>query len=270
MNKVGFMSRLEGLLADIPAAEREEALQYYNDYFEDAGAESEEAVIRTLGSPQSIAENIKAELKGETVALNAKAGDHALAKYDDLIAEGKKEQEYRAASETVKEQPYTERRSVEENINAWGERTERFLDMAKKDVTEKAKSTPGLIIAVTIIVLLVAAPGLLGGLFGIGGALFGIVAAWFAIIIAFGVASFGCFIVAIALLAVGAAVFAESPIVFIALLGAGMLCGCLGVLSLMLTVWMSSSVTPRLIKRIGSLCGAAWGGMKKLMQKVGL
>ena len=270
MNKVGFMSRLEGLLADIPAAEREEALQYYNDYFEDAGAESEEAVIRTLGSPQSIAENIKAELKGEAVALNAEAGDHALAKCDDLIAEGKKEKEYRTTPEKVKEQPYTERRSMEENINAWGERAERFHDMMKKDVTEKAKSTPAWIIALIIIVLLVAAPGLLGFLFGIGGALFGIAAAWFAIIIAFGAASIGCFLAAIALLAVGAAVFVESPIVFMALLGAGMLCGCLGVLFLMFTVWMSCSVTPRLIKGIGFLCSAAWGGVKKLMHKAGL
>ncbi|MBO4290392.1 MAG: DUF1700 domain-containing protein [Lachnospiraceae bacterium] len=265
MNKVGFMSRLEGLLADIPAAEREEALQYYDDYFEDAGAESEEAVIRTLGSPQSIAENIKAELKGEAVALRAKAGDHALAKYGELIAEAGKERESRTVSEETKD-----RQNVWENINAWGERMDRFPGRRENSTAEKTNGMPSWAIAVIIIVLLIAAPGLLGCLFGVIGALLGIVAAWFAVIIAFGVAAIGCFLGAIALLAVGAAVFAESPIVFIALLGAGMLCGCLGVLSLMLTVWMSSSVTPRLIKRIGSLCGAAWGGMKKLMQKVGL
>ncbi|MBP5222201.1 MAG: DUF1700 domain-containing protein [Lachnospiraceae bacterium] len=270
MNKVGFMSRLEGLLADIPAAEREEALQYYDDYFEDAGAESEEAVIRTLGSPQSIAENIKAELKGEAVALRAKAGDHALAKYDDLIEEAGKERESITASEETKERKYAETQNAWENINAWGERMDRFLGRRENSTAEKMNGMPSWVIAVIIIVLLVAAPGRLGCLFGIIGALLGIVAAWFAVIIAFGVAAIGCFLGAIALLAVGAAVFVESPIVFMALLGAGMLCGCLGVLFLMFTVWMSCSVTPRLIKGIGFLCSAAWGGVKKLMHKAGL
>ena len=43
MNRVDFMKQLESLLQNISPAEREEALQYYNEYFNDAGAENEQA-----------------------------------------------------------------------------------------------------------------------------------------------------------------------------------------------------------------------------------
>ena len=36
MNRIDFMRQLESLLQNISLAEREEALQYYNDYFNDA------------------------------------------------------------------------------------------------------------------------------------------------------------------------------------------------------------------------------------------
>ena len=39
MNRTDFMEQLERLLQSITPAEREEALQYYNDYFDDAGGE---------------------------------------------------------------------------------------------------------------------------------------------------------------------------------------------------------------------------------------
>lgn len=34
MNREEFMAKLKALLGDIPADEREEALQYYEDYFD--------------------------------------------------------------------------------------------------------------------------------------------------------------------------------------------------------------------------------------------
>ena len=45
MSRWEFMRRLEELLSDISPNEREEALQYYNDYFNDAGKENEKEVI---------------------------------------------------------------------------------------------------------------------------------------------------------------------------------------------------------------------------------
>ena len=39
MSRWEFMRQLEKLLSDISPNEREEALQYYNDYFNDSGME---------------------------------------------------------------------------------------------------------------------------------------------------------------------------------------------------------------------------------------
>ena len=45
MNRMGFMAELERLLADMPEEERQAAVQYYADYFADAGEANEADVI---------------------------------------------------------------------------------------------------------------------------------------------------------------------------------------------------------------------------------
>lgn len=65
MNRIEFMKELEKLLGDIPPEEKDEALQYYRDYFDDAGAENEQRVIAEFGSPQKVAHTVKAGLRGK-------------------------------------------------------------------------------------------------------------------------------------------------------------------------------------------------------------
>ncbi len=62
MNKDIFLMRLEQLLYEIPREEREEAMDYYRSYFDDAGEENEAAVLEELESPQKIAESIQEAL----------------------------------------------------------------------------------------------------------------------------------------------------------------------------------------------------------------
>lgn len=64
MNRTEFMTELAALLQDIPVEERREAMQYYNDYFDDAGPENEQQVIDELESPGKVAANIKADMEG--------------------------------------------------------------------------------------------------------------------------------------------------------------------------------------------------------------
>ena len=65
MNRIEYMTKLASLLQDIPEVERRDAMKYYNDYFDEAGEENEEQVIREFGAPEEVAENIKADLKGK-------------------------------------------------------------------------------------------------------------------------------------------------------------------------------------------------------------
>lgn len=62
MNRIEFMTELAILLQDIPVEERNAAMQYYNDYFDDAGSDKEADIIEKLGSPEKIANEIKANL----------------------------------------------------------------------------------------------------------------------------------------------------------------------------------------------------------------
>ena len=102
MNRAEFMRQLESLLQSIPAAEREEALQYYNDYFDDAGDENEQDVIEALGNPARVAENIKRDLLesgyGEVPPKKAVASDRKLIEYGEAEAQA---QSNPAASQEV-------------------------------------------------------------------------------------------------------------------------------------------------------------------------
>ena len=55
MNREEYLKRLSFLLKDLPEEEIEDAIAYYEDYFEEAGEEKEEQVIKELGSPEKIA-----------------------------------------------------------------------------------------------------------------------------------------------------------------------------------------------------------------------
>ena len=71
MNRTEYMRQLESLLQNISATEREEALQYYNEYFNDAGPENEQNVIEALGNPMKVAENIKKDIFGNGYGENS-------------------------------------------------------------------------------------------------------------------------------------------------------------------------------------------------------
>lgn len=59
MNRIEFMEQLDKLLSELPESERSEAMQYYNDYFDDAGPEHEQEILQELGTPERVAQIIK-------------------------------------------------------------------------------------------------------------------------------------------------------------------------------------------------------------------
>ena len=61
MNKERFMIELERLLRGLPAEEKEDALNYYREYIEDAGFSDIDDVTDKLGTPKSVARSILGE-----------------------------------------------------------------------------------------------------------------------------------------------------------------------------------------------------------------
>ncbi|EFB75867.1 DUF1700 domain-containing protein [Subdoligranulum variabile] len=66
MRKYAYLARLEELLTALPAEERQEALNYYEEYFDAAGNENEEKTAEELGDPSEVARKI---LEGEGIDL---------------------------------------------------------------------------------------------------------------------------------------------------------------------------------------------------------
>jgi uncharacterized membrane protein len=58
MTKTEFLEQLKSKLKNLPAEEVNEALSYYEEYFDDAGPENEAATIAQLGTPAEVAANI--------------------------------------------------------------------------------------------------------------------------------------------------------------------------------------------------------------------
>ena len=65
MNREEYLKRLSYLLRDLPEEEIEDAISYYEDYFEEAGEDKEEQVIRELGAPEKIAKMIRDSVQGK-------------------------------------------------------------------------------------------------------------------------------------------------------------------------------------------------------------
>lgn len=74
MDKRKFLEELQMQLSDLTFEERGEALEYYEEYFADAGEESEEDVISSLGTPKQVAEQIKAGLHKEEKGMFTENG----------------------------------------------------------------------------------------------------------------------------------------------------------------------------------------------------
>lgn len=61
MNRVEFIDMLKKELSKLPEEEVEAAVEYYEEYFDEAGADNEKNVIKSLGNPKKVAGQIKSE-----------------------------------------------------------------------------------------------------------------------------------------------------------------------------------------------------------------
>lgn len=68
MNKQIYLAKLAQLLAPLPEQERQDALNYYEEYFDAAGPEAEDATAAELGDPADAARKI---LEGEGLMLDS-------------------------------------------------------------------------------------------------------------------------------------------------------------------------------------------------------
>lgn len=241
MNRKQFMEQLERLLSDISEAERQEALEYYEGYFDDAGPENEGEVIRELGNPGKVAAIIKADLQENSED------------YGEYTENGEMPDQYTEI--TVRGD------GQEEEPHDTGSAENRRKSRAQRGYhAEKKQNKAGIILA--LIVLVFAAPlikGLFGGALGIlvTLALLPFLLTFFA-----GAGSIILVIGAVACIAVGIAMVVSLPSAGILTIGIGFLMMALGLLLLALTVWFTGKILPAILRKFTGFCSNLLNGRK--------
>ena len=220
MSRKEFMEELQRLLGELPAEEREEALSYYESYFEEAGAEQEQVVLDELGSAERIANQILRDYRMENGS-----GMYT-------------EQGYRE-NETEKQAPvkyaYEEKKEEGEQVGSG------------ITITKKGMSGGTLVVLILLAILtfpiwisiLAAAFGLLMGLFG----------ASIGITFGFGFGGLGCIIGGVAAFAVGLFKSLTVPVVGAGLIAIGLVIfgvGCLMIAAvggvIKLAIWVAKGL----------------------------
>ncbi len=219
MNKAMFMARLRELLADITEAEREEALNYYEDYFDDAGEENEESVIEALGSPERVAATIKEGLNDNT----GSDGEFS-------------ENGYTSGNDRNRE-----------------EVAARTLSSEERGFGKKKGLSSGTL--VLILILCLFALPILGPLtIGVLSAVFGILCAISAVLFSLAIVGIALVVAGIALFVCGFITLFESPVVGILLMGGALVLAGIGVLITILGIWLLVKVIPPIVRGIVNLC----------------
>ena len=69
MNREEYLNQLKKYLRRLPSDDYQNAMDYFTEYFEEAGPEGEAAVIKELGTPQEAAAELLSALLDEKIRL---------------------------------------------------------------------------------------------------------------------------------------------------------------------------------------------------------
>lgn len=239
MTKHDFMRELAYLLQDIENEDKDEALQYYEDYFDEAGPERESQVIEEFGSPERIAAIIRADLAGQL----EKGGEFTDQGYEDARFKDPLYQVATPVEDTAKQEQQTGSK-------------DGFFQRRKQEAPHRSQDTKPrtfrtnrtLKLILWGILILIAAPILLGiggGIFEISSGIFGI-SVMLLVLLAF--LTLGTLLGGIILLPWGIISMFSSPLEGLGVAGAGLICLGAGALLLALSLLFYGIFLPFVIR----------------------
>lgn len=291
MNRSEFLQQLEWLLQDIPEEEREGALEYYRDYFDEAGVGEQDETGDKLGSPEKAAALVKDGLFEE----NDNAGEYTDTGYQDrrfeenrnmperrdaFEKESKEEEKKKEASREKERQG-----SAEQSRNYWGSGLEENYQgngyqgngyqgnsyqgdgyqgngyqgnsyqgsSYQNNGCQKEPASAGKIILIVLLCILAIPVGI-----PVVAVIFALAAAIFGVAVGIAIAAFGLllagFISGIIFLGIGIAQMFTTPAIGFLFTGLGLLALALGFLMVWITVLIAGRFVPWLIRGIVSIC----------------
>lgn len=302
MNKEKFLKELEHLLMDLSEEEREEALSYYQDYFDEAGPEHEVGLLRKLGSPEKVAAELKCALAGDTEGgefsergyrddrfiENEKMPDH----YTEIVVgevvdddAGKKQYHSDASSARGKKQyDWHKYHTWEEFRDAFAEKHARGYeenrdnsygrDMGEYDrsVTRRSERRNKLLLLILFLVFGVPLAGSLisagfSVVFGLAGALFGVFGGLIGLIVGGIATTFALFVGGIGLIIAGLCNLA-TPALGIMVIGFGFLMMAVSLLLAVAVKWGCCIAVPGLIRFCMDVVKKCGRFIKNLIRKL--
>lgn len=258
MNRVEFMAQLERLLFDLPENERQDALCYYNDYFDDAGEENEGDIIQELGSPGKVAAIIRSSYRGGA----ENRGEYTENGYRDTqFSDNRQMPDARKDSDGGKQEErrswWEEQRDKRKNSNTdySGSESQSFHGESSENSNShpyqeggwnnqgNRRRGPGGWVLI-ILALIFIGPPVLGIGAGAFGVLFGLLGAVLSLMIS-GFALAGAGVVGIVK---GALLAATSPATGLVAIGGGLIIFALGLLVILLFSWLLFKVLPKAVR----------------------
>lgn len=233
MTKEDFLRELEYMLQDLAEEEKEEALQYYRDYLEDAGPEDEAAVLHDLGSPARVAAMIKAGLNG------TEQGEFSENGYGDP--------RYNDPAYPPGERAKRTGKSFEQAFQKAQAKRRRAPYEPEPERQEEGRRNP-VAVVLFLILCLAAAPVLLGVGGGVLGLLLGVAGILLGLLISAGAMTVGLLVGGVVALIVGIIGFFYSPVRGVLGCFAGVALIGLGLLVLGFSIWFYGSAVPALVR----------------------
>lgn len=245
MSREEFIKQLEYLLQDIPQSELVEAVQYYKDYFEDAGVDNEGKVIEELESPEKVAAIIR----------------------EGLIEDGKKSDEHIQYTEKGYENAhFREHNNMPDKVGAPGSTNNSDAGTQSnqtygageqqsgyyEEKTSYKGGTNKVLLALLVIILAVPVGIPLLAIIFTFGIVFVLVPVILAIVPVILTLVFGG--IGIGLFAIGVMQIFSYPAFGFAFSGVGLLLIVLGILSLIATVWYFGKCLPWFVRGFVKVC----------------
>ena len=219
MNRAQFMEQLKKLLSDISEEERQEALEYYESYFDDAGEEQEAEVIRELGSPGKVAAIIKEDLRSNS-------------------------QNYGEFTETgFQDERVDEEQQMPQSRAGRGYHAER----------KGGKASKASVILVLILLVFVS-PFIKGAVGGVLGFVVGLALLPFLVVFGIGAGVVGLFAAAVAMVGAGIGTCFTAPPFGVLIIGLGLVLFALALVGLVFLKWAATRALPAVLRKFTDFC----------------
>ena len=262
MDRNTYMKELAYLLQDMSEEEREEALQYYEDYFEDAGPEKEAEVIAELGSPERLAAMIRAGVDGGFEEQETEYTEHGV-EHDCYKMPGGElvpPEMVRRKQIGTEEKGFGEAPdhgwNTEANSDSGTDGSEPFEQSNTESTrTKRWKLRNPFVVFLMLCGLIIAVPVGFGLFCLAGGISLGILCAAGGIVLAVIISAAAFLFSGVVLVGLGIGKLFTVPAAGMMIGGGGFVLLAVGLLALLLSVWFCGKAIPALVHMIGNLFG---------------